>query len=70
VLLLPATDDASAMIVAERARVAVETLAIPHLANRPSGVITISVGIATGISTPADGRIDKEALHGAQCQVA
>jgi diguanylate cyclase (GGDEF)-like protein/PAS domain S-box-containing protein len=59
VLLLPATDASSAMVVAEKARAAIEALAIPHGANQPSGIVTISVGVATGISTPAAGGIDQ-----------
>jgi diguanylate cyclase (GGDEF)-like protein len=59
VILLPATDAEPALLVAEKARVAVEALAVPHAANQPSGVVTISVGIAT---TPAKGRIDREWL--------
>jgi diguanylate cyclase (GGDEF)-like protein/PAS domain S-box-containing protein len=59
VLLLPATDATAALMVAERARLAVAALAIPHGANGPSGVVTISAGVATGTATPEVSEIDR-----------
>ena len=47
-LLLPGTHGEGAMLVAERIRVAVEDLAIEHLGNAPSNVVTLSGGVATG----------------------
>jgi diguanylate cyclase (GGDEF)-like protein/PAS domain S-box-containing protein len=44
-LILPDTDGAGALIVAERIRRAVECLGIPHEASSP-GIVTISVGVA------------------------
>lgn len=45
VILLPETDMDGAESIAERARVLIESLAIPHSGNRP-GVVTISAGLA------------------------
>jgi diguanylate cyclase (GGDEF)-like protein len=43
-------------IAAERCRQAVEDLAIPHAGNQPSGVVTISVGVAVWDgASPIDG---------------
>jgi diguanylate cyclase (GGDEF)-like protein len=58
VLLLPATDAAAAALLGEKARKAVEALAIPHGENQPSGTVTISVGIATGPSGLGEREID------------
>ena len=58
VFLLPATDAAAAMLVAEKARLAVQALALPHADSEPLGVVTISAGVATGLSTPIAGEID------------
>lgn len=46
VCLLPETDLQGAEIVAGRVREAVERCAIPHAENPPTGVITVSVGVA------------------------
>jgi diguanylate cyclase (GGDEF)-like protein len=48
VVLLPGASSAAAHEVAERARLAVETLQVDHPAA-PSGFVTLSVGIATAI---------------------
>jgi diguanylate cyclase (GGDEF)-like protein len=45
VIVLPETDLAGTLIVAERVRAAVETLAEPHAAA-PRGIVTVSIGIA------------------------
>ncbi len=42
-ILLPDTDDAGVVAVAERIRAAIESLGIPHLGN-PAGRMTVSVG--------------------------
>jgi two-component system chemotaxis response regulator CheY len=44
----PAQGIASAVVAAERARVAVESLHLPHEGN-PSGIVTISVGVAAAV---------------------
>ncbi|HZH51515.1 MAG TPA: sensor domain-containing diguanylate cyclase [Microvirga sp.] len=46
-VLLPATDAEGAAVVAEDVRSRVQELAIPHDANAPSCVLTISIGSAT-----------------------
>jgi diguanylate cyclase (GGDEF)-like protein len=46
VILLPNTNRAGAQAIAERARLAVETMAIPHDLAR-TRVVTISLGVAT-----------------------
>ncbi|MCS6803394.1 MAG: diguanylate cyclase [Dehalococcoidia bacterium] len=53
VLVLPGTNLAGAMAVAERARDAIEHLAIKH-ADSPTGYLTISVGAATGSPEESD----------------
>lgn len=45
-ILLPEQSLDSAALVAERLRAAVESLAIPHAAGGPGGVVTISAGVA------------------------
>ncbi|SDB71179.1 sensor domain-containing diguanylate cyclase [Belnapia rosea] len=48
VVLLPETDAEGAAAVAERLRMEVEALALPHAAcGREDGVVTVSVGLAT-----------------------
>ncbi|MFZ5657013.1 MAG: sensor domain-containing diguanylate cyclase [Pseudomonadota bacterium] len=51
--LLPTVDAQAALEIAERARGAVESLAIPH-ADSPTGYVTVSVGVhmATSFATP------------------
>ncbi|TCJ16436.1 diguanylate cyclase [Rubrobacter taiwanensis] len=45
-IILPEQDLESAVLVAGRLRGAVERLGIPHRANEPPGVVTISAGVA------------------------
>jgi diguanylate cyclase (GGDEF)-like protein len=52
-VVLPSTDAAGAVHVAERLRRGVEELAIPR--EGASGVLTVSVGVATITAPPADG---------------
>ena len=52
-LVMPDTDVASAVVAAERVRVAVQELAEPHAASA-SGTVTISVGVASMAPTPHD----------------
>ncbi len=57
-ILLPDTDEAGAVEIAERIRAAIHAIGILHTGNE-AGVMTVSVGIATGIAgqwarTPAD----------------
>lgn len=51
-IVLSATDSAGAARVAEALRAAVEDLAIPHRCSPASGVVTVSLGVAT--AAPAD----------------
>jgi diguanylate cyclase (GGDEF)-like protein len=57
-LMLPETDDASAMQIAETARLAVASLGLPHPASSAAKYLTVSAGVATatlqGWITPAD----------------
>ena len=57
-LMLPETDGASAMRIAETARLAVAGLGLPHPASMTAKYLTVSAGVATAIvqqrSTPAD----------------
>jgi diguanylate cyclase (GGDEF)-like protein len=46
VVLLPEQTTDSARIAADRIREAVEHLTLPHVGNPPSGVVTVSVGVA------------------------
>lgn len=46
-ILLPATDQPGACIVAERIRAAVENLAIPHARSTVADHVTISIGVAS-----------------------
>ncbi len=45
-ILLPEQDEARGLIAMERMRSAVESTALPHPANEPTGVVTISAGLA------------------------
>lgn len=51
-ILLPATELSGAAIVAERLRAEVQALAIPHAGNLPSGLVTISLGVAAAWPQP------------------
>lgn len=51
VLLLPATDAAGALEVAQRARLAVADLQIPHAASA-LGTVSVSLGVASGVPQP------------------
>jgi len=51
VLLLPATDAEGALEVAQRARLAVADLRIPHAASA-LGTVSISLGVAAGVPQP------------------
>ncbi|MFN7966556.1 MAG: diguanylate cyclase [Acidobacteriota bacterium] len=53
VCLLPETDVAGAMVVAERVRAAIESAAISHPQNPPSGVLTVSIGVAMSDGGPS-----------------
>jgi diguanylate cyclase (GGDEF)-like protein len=46
-LMLPETDDASAMQIAETARLAVASLGLPHPASSAAKYLTVSAGVAT-----------------------
>ena len=60
VCILPETDAQGAVVVAERLRGAIEGAKIPHAGNQPSGVVTISVGVASHGADAAAG--DEELL--------
>ena len=47
VIVLPATQLEAGRLVAERVRLAVQERAIPHPGNAPSGVVTVSLGVAS-----------------------
>ena len=47
ILVLPDTDEAGALVVAESVRAGVERVALPHTASPVSGVVTVSVGAAS-----------------------
>lgn len=49
VVVLPGTDAAGALVLAERVRSGVRDLAIPHRLNAPFGVATVSIGVATAL---------------------
>jgi diguanylate cyclase (GGDEF)-like protein len=51
VLLLPATDAEGALEVAQRARLAVAELQIPHAAAA-LGVVSVSLGVAAAVPQP------------------
>lgn len=51
--ILPRTDHAGAMSVAEEMRRQVELMGIPNLGSRVSPVVTVSIGVATGRCDPA-----------------
>lgn len=57
--ILPETDGASALELAERVRAAVDALAIAHAASAVAPVVTISVGVATCQPCPG---LDSDAL--------
>ncbi|WP_374602326.1 diguanylate cyclase [Arenimonas sp.] len=46
-VILPGADAAAALAVAEALRRRVEELALPHVGNEATGVVTISLGVAT-----------------------
>lgn len=48
VLVLPGATEEGAMVVAERIRVAVAGLRIPNAASAHDGMLTVSIGVATG----------------------
>jgi diguanylate cyclase (GGDEF)-like protein len=50
-ILLPEQTLATATTAVERTRVAIEAMALPHPANQPSGVITVSAGVAASSAT-------------------
>jgi diguanylate cyclase (GGDEF)-like protein len=52
IAVMPNTDAAGARIVAERLRVSVERLMIPHTGSSCSNVVTISVGFAAALPVP------------------
>ncbi|WP_404336496.1 GGDEF domain-containing protein [Sphingomonas sp. MMS12-HWE2-04] len=55
-LLLPDTDEAEALAIAEKCREAVEALQIPHARSGCGAVVTVSVGVGTVIP-PDDGQV-------------
>jgi diguanylate cyclase (GGDEF)-like protein len=65
VLLLPGADAAAAPACAEQVRSAVEAMGLEHADNPPSGLITVSVGIATLDPVPDTVSISSEDLFAA-----
>jgi diguanylate cyclase (GGDEF)-like protein len=53
VIMLDGADEAVALSVGEEVRAAVQRLAIPH-EDSPSGVVTVSAGVAASIEDPAE----------------
>ncbi len=49
-IILPATDAAEALAVAETVRKAIEGLKVPHAGNPDSGKVTASLGVATALA--------------------
>ncbi|MGE3272918.1 MAG: GGDEF domain-containing protein, partial [Chloroflexota bacterium] len=54
VVLLPEQSTDSARIAANRIREGIQQLAVPHPSNTPSGVLTVSVGVAAFDGVKAD----------------
>jgi len=52
-LLLPGTENVGALAIAENIRSAIAALAIPHPASPIAAVVTVSLGVATTIPSPA-----------------
>jgi diguanylate cyclase (GGDEF)-like protein len=46
ILVLPETDEAGALVVAESVRTSIERMALPHATSRVASVVTVSVGAA------------------------
>lgn len=63
VALLPETDIAGAIQLAEKMRAAVEALAIPHLYSSAAKVVTLSVGV----DSHAPGRLKTDLRHLQEC---
>lgn len=51
-IVLPGTDQPGAILMAERARAAIEQAAVTHRSSETSGVVTVSIGVATSIAIP------------------
>ena len=49
VIILPSTDETSAVMIAERIRLGIEALKLPHEASPVVSYVTLSLGIATTI---------------------
>ena len=56
ICILPDTDLAGAIRVAEQIQADLATLAIPHLASSVSDVVTLSLGVSCGIPAPDNSR--------------
>jgi diguanylate cyclase (GGDEF)-like protein len=56
-LLMPETDQAGALVLAERVRDAIASRAIPHTGNQ-SGVVTVSIGVAALVPVQPQGAPD------------
>jgi diguanylate cyclase (GGDEF)-like protein len=67
-IVFPEQSEESALIAMERLRRAVEALAIPHPGNDPSGIVTISAGVALDRGDRADDVLRRAdaALHRAK----
>lgn len=52
-VLLPDTDLAGAMFVAERMREAVQSLGLTHAGSKTAGVVTVSIGVACAVPDAA-----------------
>jgi diguanylate cyclase (GGDEF)-like protein len=67
VLLLPSTDLAGGQLKAEEIRLALQALAIPHVASGVVPVVTISVGVASVVPTP--GLVPEQLVAAADAQL-
>ncbi len=62
-ILLPETDALGAAIMADRIRIDIEELNMPHNGSREYGRVTVSAGVAT--TTPGDGMVRQTLLNAA-----
>ncbi|WP_076958091.1 diguanylate cyclase [Teichococcus deserti] len=66
-LLLAGSEPAEALLLAERARAAIQALAIEHDKSPPAGVVTVSIGVATAWPQP---EVEGAAATGPEALVA
>jgi diguanylate cyclase (GGDEF)-like protein len=69
VLLPPATDTDGALEVAQRARLAVADLQIPHAASA-LGTVSVSLGVASGVRQHAVRTFERRGRSALSCQAS